>query len=61
MKSETLAKVFRFVVILGGILAVLSASYKMITPDGDVWRRSVADNRLELSPKGDTFRILAGM
>jgi hypothetical protein len=38
-----------------------SASYKMITPDGDVWRRSVADNRLELSAKGDTFRILAGM
>jgi hypothetical protein len=30
MKSESLAKVFRFVVILGGILAVISASYKMI-------------------------------
>jgi hypothetical protein len=30
MKSETLAKVFRFVVIVGGILAVVSASYKMI-------------------------------
>src|ERR687891_471993 len=31
MKSETLAKVFRFVVIAGGILAVVSASEKMIT------------------------------
>ena len=30
MKSETLAQVFRFVVIIGGILAVISASYKMI-------------------------------
>lgn len=30
MKSETLAKVFRFVVIVGGILAVVSASSKMI-------------------------------
>jgi Glycosyltransferase family 87 len=30
MKSETLAKVFRFVVIIGGILAVISASDKMI-------------------------------
>lgn len=38
-----------------------SASYKMVTEDGDVWRRSVADNRLELAPNGDSFRILAGM
>lgn len=38
-----------------------SASYKMVTEDGDVWRRSVADNRLELTPEGDSFRILAGM
>jgi len=30
MTSETLAKVFRFVVIVGGILTVVSASYKMI-------------------------------
>jgi glycosyl transferase family 87 len=30
MKSETLARVFRFVVIVGGMLAVISASYKMI-------------------------------
>jgi hypothetical protein len=33
----------------------------MLTEDGDLWRRSVADNRLELLPDGDTFRILAGM
>jgi hypothetical protein len=38
-----------------------SASYQMITTDGDVWRRSVADNRLELVADGESFRILAGM
>lgn len=38
-----------------------SASYKIPTPDGEVWRRQVADNRLELIPEGDSFRILAGM
>ena len=38
-----------------------SASYKIPTPDGEVWRRQVADNRLELVPEGDSFRILAGM
>lgn len=38
-----------------------SASYKMVTGEGDVWRRSVADNRLELIPNGESFRILAGM
>jgi hypothetical protein len=38
-----------------------SASYKIPTPAGDVWRRTVADNRLELVPHGDTFRIIAGM
>jgi hypothetical protein len=38
-----------------------SASYKIPTPAGDVWRRTVADNRLELVPHGETFRILAGM
>ncbi len=38
-----------------------SASYQMITEDGDIWRRTVADNRLELIPEGETFRILAGM
>ena len=38
-----------------------SASYKIPTARGDVWRRRVADNRLELKPEGETYRILAGM
>lgn len=38
-----------------------SASYKVPTPDGEVWRRQVADNRLELKPEGESFKILAGM
>jgi hypothetical protein len=38
-----------------------SASYKVPTQKGDVWRRAVADNRLELVRQGDSFRILAGM
>jgi hypothetical protein len=38
-----------------------SASYKIPTAKGDVWRRRVADNRLELMPDGERFRILAGM
>jgi hypothetical protein len=38
-----------------------SASYKIPTPKGDVWRRRVADNRLELKPDGHGYKILAGM
>jgi len=38
-----------------------SASYKVPTPEGEVWRRQVADNRLELVVSGDSFKILAGM
>jgi hypothetical protein len=38
-----------------------SASYKIPTPKGDVWRRRVADNRLELKPDGERFKIVAGM
>jgi hypothetical protein len=45
-----------------------SASYKVPSPlqrpDGTtelVWRRRVADNRLELVRDGDKFRILSGM
>jgi hypothetical protein len=38
-----------------------SASYKIPTPKGDVWRRRVADNRLELRPDGNGYKILAGM
>jgi hypothetical protein len=38
-----------------------SASYKIPTDQGDVWRRRVADNRLELLPDGETFKIVSGM
>ncbi len=38
-----------------------SASYKIPTPHGDVWRRRVADNRLELTRQGEDFKILTGM
>ena len=38
-----------------------SASYKIPTEAGEIWQRKVADNRLELVPEGETFRILSGM
>ncbi len=38
-----------------------SASYKIPTDAGDVWRHVVADNRLELVPSGEGFRIVSGM
>lgn len=38
-----------------------SASYKIPTSHGDVWRRRVADNRMQLTREGEGFRILAGM
>jgi hypothetical protein len=38
-----------------------SASYKIPTPSGEQWRRRVADNRLEIVPAGESFRILSGM
>jgi hypothetical protein len=38
-----------------------SASYKIPTTHGDVWRRRVADNRLQLAREGEGFRILSGM
>ena len=38
-----------------------TASYKIPSPQGDLWRRRVADNRLEIIPSGETFHILAGM
>lgn len=38
-----------------------SASYKIPSPSGELWRRRVADNRMELVPAGESFRILAGM
>lgn len=38
-----------------------SASYKVKAEAGMVWRRSVEDNRLELLPEEDTYKILSGM
>lgn len=39
-----------------------SASYKIPGVDGEeVWRRQVADNRLELVPTKDSFLILSGL
>jgi len=38
-----------------------SASYQVPTAKGDVWRRTVADNRLALVANGESFRILSGM
>ncbi|MBX3182094.1 MAG: hypothetical protein KIT72_10440 [Polyangiaceae bacterium] len=38
-----------------------SASYRIPTHQGEVWRRKVADNRLELIPDGESFRVISGM
>jgi hypothetical protein len=38
-----------------------SASYQIPTTKGDMWRRTVADNRMALVAQGETFRILSGM
>jgi len=38
-----------------------SASYRIPAGGGDVWRHVVADNRIELLPQGETFRIISGM
>ncbi len=38
-----------------------SASYQLPSEDGDVWRRTVAENRLELVPHQDGYLILSGM
>lgn len=38
-----------------------TASFKIPTDKGDVWRRVVQDNRLVLLPEGETFKILRGM
>ena len=38
-----------------------SASYRIPGPKGDEWRRKVEDNRLELVPYQDDYRIVAGM
>jgi hypothetical protein len=38
-----------------------SASYKIPGGTEEVWRRQVADNRLELIPVEDSYRVIAGM
>lgn len=38
-----------------------SASFKIPSPTGELWRRRVADNRLELVKSGESFLILSGM
>lgn len=38
-----------------------SASYRITGTKGEEWRRKVEDNRLEITPFNDEFRILTGM
>lgn len=38
-----------------------SASYRMPGLKGEEWKHTVADNRLELVPEGDSYKITAGM
>ncbi len=38
-----------------------TASFKIPTANGDVWRRVVQDNRLLLVPEGESFKIVSGM
>jgi hypothetical protein len=38
-----------------------SASYQVPTQKGDLWRRTIADNRLELVPNKESFLVVSGM
>ena len=38
-----------------------SASFRIPGLKGEEWKHTVADNRLELIPEGESFKILAGM
>lgn len=38
-----------------------TASYRIPGLKGEEWKHTVADNRLELVPDGDSYKILAGM
>jgi hypothetical protein len=38
-----------------------SASYRIPGLKGEEWKHTVADNRLELVPEGESFKITAGM
>ena len=35
--------------------------FRIMTPDGERWVRKLADNRLVLVRKGDSFQVLSGM
>jgi hypothetical protein len=38
-----------------------SASWRIPGVKGDEWKHTVADNRLELVPEGEAFKIVAGL
>jgi len=38
-----------------------SGSFRLPTPEGEKWRSTVEENRLELVPHGESFQIVAGM
>lgn len=38
-----------------------SGSYRLATKEGEKWKSTVEENRLELIPSGETFLILTGM
>ncbi|MCC6522228.1 MAG: hypothetical protein IT373_06175 [Polyangiaceae bacterium] len=38
-----------------------SGSFRRPTFEGEKWERVVAENRLEIVPEGETFKIVAGM
>ena len=38
-----------------------SASYRIPGLKGEEWKHTVADNRLEITPDGESYKILAGM
>ena len=44
-----------------GVEFTYTASYKVPGMHGEEWRHAVADNRLELVPEQDSFKILTGM
>lgn len=43
------------------VVFTYSASWKIPGLTQDEWKRKVSDNRLELEPDGDSYKILAGM
>jgi len=38
-----------------------SASYRIPGVKGEEWKHTIADNRLELVPEGESYKIIAGM